>query len=74
MVPGGEPFVTQLQLDQEAGRASSPRMMSLVTLVPQAHINTSLTEADNVEAMDKSEWTIWGLQKITQCVQSIRGG
>ena len=49
-------------------------MMSLVTLVPQAHINTSLTEADNVEAMDKSEWTIWGLQKITQCVQSIRGG
>lgn len=50
-----EPFATQLQLDQVAGRASSPRMMSLVTLVPQAHINTSLTEADKVEAMDKSE-------------------
>lgn len=28
--------------------------MSLVTFVPKAHINTSLTEADKMEAMDRS--------------------
>lgn len=28
--------------------------MSLVAFVPQAHINTSLTEADKMEVMDKS--------------------
>lgn len=49
-----EPFATQLQTDQKAGRASSSRMMSLVTFMPQAHINTPPTEADKIEAMGKS--------------------
>lgn len=47
-----EPFTAQLR----AKTLEVPhrcRMMSLVTSVPPAHINTPLTEADKIEAMDK---------------------
>ena len=49
-----ESLTKQLQKGQEGGRASSSRLMSLVTFTPPAHINTPLTEADKTEAMDKS--------------------
>lgn len=49
----GELFTKQSQEGQEGGRASTSTLMSWVTFAPQAHINTWLTGADKMEAMDK---------------------
>lgn len=43
--------------------------MSSNTFAPQAHINTQLTEADKIEAMDESGQS--RLSQVAQCLQQI---